>query len=152
MQLATAGTPWSTQGECNQGYYRLSLVRIEIQIVSASIGETHSPAKDAVSAARGSEKLPAHSGASIRLYSGSAARQSGFHPACVGAVNRLVRFNARWWRDIPGYACRQRRSHGGILGILGSPREPHGPQEYGPRAIDEVIGRREACFREWQLT
>ena len=43
----------------------------------------------------------------------------------------------------------QRRSHGGILGILGSPREPHGPQEYGPRAIDEVIGRREACFREW---
>ena len=25
----------------------------------------------------------------------------------------------------------QRRIHGGILGILGSPREPHGPQAYG---------------------
>ena len=48
-------------------------------------------------------------------------------------------------RPSPG----QRRSHGGILGILGSPREPHGPQAYGPRAMDEVNGRREACFREW---
>ena len=43
----------------------------------------------------------------------------------------------------------QRRIHGGILGILGSPREPHGPQAYGPRTIDEVNGRRETCFREW---
>ena len=32
----------------------------------------------------------------------------------------------------------QRRIHGGILGILGSPREPRGPQAYGPRTIDEV--------------
>ena len=36
----------------------------------------------------------------------------------------------------------QRRSHGGILGILGSPREPHGPQAYmGP-------GRSMNCMAE----
>ena len=57
-------------------------------------------------------------------------------------------FIKRYWQMTVG-DLGQRRSHGGILGILGSPREPHGPQEYGPRVIDEIIGRREACFREW---
>ena len=59
-----------------------------------------------------------------------------------------------WFTPVSYVGYDQRRSHGGILGILGSPREPHGPQEYGPERSMKLLAeeRRVSGNGNWPKT